>query len=141
MKTTHYTPESGPRHLSVVICREILETLRGRKTVKCVFASSPAAAWLNSAPSMHRLKACGVRGCYLMIVSNRLPPHPFSFLLFPLPSSSFFSLSLPLSLSTPSSSLSPALTSEVGCAIIPKAFERNPWQPPSSEQCFPSTFE
>lgn len=76
--------------------------------------------------SVHRHKPCGVRGGCWVIMSNRLPPlPPLRLLLFP-------RLSLCLSQLCPPPP-PPSTDIRRGCAIMPKALERNPWQPPSWE--------
>lgn len=105
------------------------ENMKKTKNKTWNVCSASAAASFDSAPSMNRHWACGVRGGYSMIMSNRLPPLPS-----PCPR-----LSLRLSQLLPPPPPSSSSTDiRSGCAIMPKAFERNPWQPSSREPCPPT---
>lgn len=87
------------------------ENMKKTKNKTWNVCSASAAASFDSAPSMNRHWACGVRGGYSMIMSNRLPPLPS-----PCPR-----LSLRLSqLLPPPPPLPRALTSEVGVPLCQK---------------------
>lgn len=134
MKNTHCVSESDSQQLSV--CRRRSEECTWRKKYGMCFQLVLLLPRLTLLHLCTGTRLGGVRGGYLMIMSNRLPPLPS----LPLP---FFpslcprlSLSLSLNSFLPPSSSSTDIRS--GCAIIQKGFERNPWQPPSREPRCPS---